>query len=63
VAVVGHSEESALHAGFDCLINCMPVSAPKAHVTGMTDGVIKMIADRVTGRLLGVHWSATGVRI
>ena len=34
----------------------MPVSAiPKAHVTGMTDGVIKMIADRDTGRLLGVH--------
>jgi mercuric reductase len=34
----------------------MPVSAiPKAHVTGMTDGVIKMIADRVTGRVLGVH--------
>ena len=56
VAMVGHSEESARHAGFDCIINCMPVSAiPKAHVTGMTDGVIKMIADRVTGRLLGVH--------
>ena len=56
VAMVGHSEDSALQAGFDCLVNCMPVSAiPKAHVTGMTDGVIKMIADRVTGRLLGVH--------
>ena len=56
VAMVGHSEESALKAGFDCIVNCMPVSAiPKAHVTGMTHGVIKMIADRVTGRLLGVH--------
>lgn len=56
VAMVGHSEESALQAGFDCLVNRMPVSAiPKAHVTGMTDGMIKMIADRVTGRLLGVH--------
>ena len=56
VAMVGHSEESALKAGFDCIVNCMPVSAiPKAHVTGMTNGVIKMIADRVTGRLLGVH--------
>ncbi len=34
----------------------MPVSAiPKAHVTGHTAGVIKMIADRSTGRLLGVH--------
>lgn len=56
VAMVGHTEESARQAGFDCLVNRMPVSAiPKAHVTGMTDGMIKMIADRGTGRLLGVH--------
>ena len=56
VAMVGHTEESAQQAGFDCIVNCMPASAiPKAHVTGMTDGVIKMIADRNTGRLLGVH--------
>lgn len=56
VAMVGHTEESAGQAGFDCIINCMPVSAiPKAHVTGMTGGVIKMIADRSTRRILGVH--------
>jgi mercuric reductase len=56
VAMVGHSETSARQAGFDCVINCMPVAAiPKAHVTGSTEGVIKMIADRVTGRILGVH--------
>jgi mercuric reductase len=56
VAMVGHSEESARQAGFDCIVNCIPVSSiPKAHVTGMTDGEIKMIADRVTGRILGVH--------
>lgn len=56
VAMVGHTEESARLAGFDCVVNCMPVSAiPKSHVTGMTDGVIKMIADRGTGRVLGVH--------
>jgi len=56
VALVGHTEESARQAGFDCVVNCMPVSAiPKAHVTGQTEGVIKMIADRGTGRLLGVH--------
>jgi len=56
VAMVGHSEESARQAGFDCIVNCIPARAiPKAHVTGMTDGVIKMIADRVTGRLLGIH--------
>jgi mercuric reductase len=56
VAMVGYSEESARQAGFDCVVNCMPVSAiPKAHVTGMTDGVIKMVAARDSGRLLGVH--------
>ena len=56
VATVGHSEESARQAGFDCIVNCMPVSAiPKAQVTGSTDGVIKMIADSASGRLLGVH--------
>ena len=56
VAMVGHSEEGARQAGFDCIVNCMPVSAiPKAHVTGATDGLIKMIADRVTGRILGIH--------
>ncbi|MBL0226064.1 MAG: mercury(II) reductase [Geobacteraceae bacterium] len=56
VAMVGHSEETARQAGFDYIVNCMPASViPKAHVTGMTDGVIKMVADRLTGRLLGVH--------
>ena len=56
VGMVGHTEESARQAGFDVAINTMPVSAiPKAHVTGHTVGVIKMIADRLTGRLLGVH--------
>lgn len=56
VGIVGHSEESAIQAGFDIMVNVIPVSAiPKAHVTGHTGGVIKMIADRVTGRLLGVH--------
>ncbi|HEX9024607.1 MAG TPA: NAD(P)/FAD-dependent oxidoreductase, partial [Geobacteraceae bacterium] len=56
VGVVGHGEESARQAGFDTVVHTMPVSAiPKAHVTGHTAGAIKMIADRNTGRLLGVH--------
>ncbi|MDD5286823.1 MAG: mercury(II) reductase [Desulfuromonadaceae bacterium] len=54
--MVGYSEANARQAGLDYVVNCMPVSMiPKAHVTGMTDGVIKMIADRDTGRLLGIH--------
>lgn len=56
VAMVGHGEQSAQQAGYETVINCLPVTAiPKAHVTGHTAGVIKMIADRATGRLLGVH--------
>lgn len=56
VGLVGHSEESALKAGLDVMVNVMPVSAiPKAHVTGHHAGVIKMVAERSTGRLLGVH--------
>ncbi len=56
VAMVGFSEQQARSAGFDCLVNVMPVSAiPKAHVINQPEGVIKMIADRVSGRLLGVH--------
>lgn len=53
---VGHSEESARQAGLDVMVNVMPVSAiPKAHVTGHDVGVIKMVAERSTRRLLGVH--------
>jgi len=38
------------------MTNTIPASAiPKAHVTGSTGGVIKMVADATTGRLLGVH--------
>lgn len=56
VAMVGHTEDSARQAGFNVVVNTMPAGAiPKAHVTGMRDGVIKMIADRDSGRLLGVH--------
>lgn len=56
VGVVGHTVESARQSGFDTISNSMPVSAiPKAHVTGHTKGIVKMVADRVTGRLLGVH--------
>ncbi len=55
-AMVGYSEEGARLAGFQIIVNTMPVNAiPKAHVTGMTSGVIKMIAEKESGRLLGVH--------
>ena len=56
IGLVGHTAESARQAGIDTVTNSLPVSAiPKAHVTGHTAGVITMVADRVTGRLVGVH--------
>lgn len=56
IGTVGHTEKSAREAGFDVVVNVMPVSAiPKAHVTGKRQGVIKMVADRVSGRIMGVH--------
>ncbi|MBC7963380.1 MAG: mercury(II) reductase [Steroidobacteraceae bacterium] len=56
IGCIGHTEESARLAGFNVVVNVMPVSAiPKAHVTGSRQGVIKMVADRFSGRILGVH--------
>ena len=55
-AMVGYTQDKAAREGIDHCVNCMPVSAiPKAHVTGTPDGVIKMIAERPSGRLLGIH--------
>ncbi|HEY6006753.1 MAG TPA: mercury(II) reductase, partial [Geobacteraceae bacterium] len=56
VGCVGHTEETARTAGFAVMTNTLPVAAiPKAHITGRTAGVIKMVADRESHRLLGVH--------
>lgn len=56
LGMVGHTEESARQAGFNVVINAIPAAAiPKAHVTFQTSGLIKMVADKDTGRLLGVH--------
>jgi mercuric reductase len=58
VGMAGHTEASATKAGYDTITNTMPVSAiPKAHVTGHMAGAIKIVADRKTRRLLGVHLS------
>ena len=56
IGIVGHTEASAREAGIDIMISILPVAAiPKAHITGNTAGIVKMIADAATGRLLGVH--------
>ncbi len=58
VGFVGHTEESARKAGYEIITNTLPVSAiPKAHVTGHTAGAIKILAEKGTRRLLGIHLS------
>ncbi len=56
LGMVGYTERSAAAAGHDVITNAMPVAAiPKAHVTGNRAGAIKMVAERGSRRLLGVH--------
>jgi mercuric reductase len=56
IGTVGYTEEGARQAGFAVVTSILPLEAiPKARVMGATAGVIKMVADRETGRLLGVH--------
>jgi mercuric reductase len=58
VGLVGFTEAAALEAGHDVMCNSIPASAiPKAHITGETFGAIKMVAEKKSGRLLGVHLS------
>jgi len=56
LGMVGYSEDDARKAGFQVITSILPArEIPKAHVTGSTSGLIKMIADKESGRLLGVH--------
>jgi mercuric reductase len=56
VGCVGYTEAAARVAGLAVMTNTLEVSAiPKAQVTGWSAGVIKMVADRESRRLLGVH--------
>ena len=56
IGTVGYSEEAALRAGFEVISHAIPASAiPKSHVTGALSGAIKMVAEKGSGRILGVH--------
>jgi mercuric reductase len=55
-ASIGYGEAAARKAGYSVAVNTIPAAAiPKAHVTGDTCGVVKIVADSTTGRILGVH--------
>ena len=59
VSSVGLTEEAAIKEGYDVIKTVFPVEyVPKARSIFKTEGVIKMIADKKTGRVLGVHMVA-----
>lgn len=56
VASVGHTEQSALDAGFDVKVGKFPFKASgKALASGDTTGLVKVIVDGTYGELLGCH--------
>jgi dihydrolipoamide dehydrogenase len=58
-AFVGLSLAQAKARGIDAIEAKMPMSIDaKAMITGETEGMIKMVADRATGRIIGVHFLA-----
>lgn len=60
VAVVGMTDEEAEAAGIMCECNTIPISAvPRAGAIRDTRGVIKMVLDRESRRVLGVSMLAT----
>lgn len=61
IAAVGLTEAQAIGAGFDVVTSVLPLAyVPRAIVNRDTRGLIKLVADRGTDRLLGVHALADG---
>jgi mercuric reductase len=61
IASVGMSETEAAQLGFACDCRVLPLSyVPRAIVNRDTRGVAKIVAERETGRVLGVHLLAEG---
>jgi dihydrolipoamide dehydrogenase len=56
IAVVGRSEEELKAAGVEYRVGKFPFTANgRARAMNHTDGFVKVLADRVTDRVLGVH--------
>jgi mercuric reductase len=56
VASVGLTEKEAHERGYSCACRTIPMSkVPKAVIIRDTRGLIKMVADASTGKILGVH--------
>lgn len=56
VATVGLTEEEAKELGIETVAGVCALKAnPRARCMGQTDGMVKVIGDKRTGRLLGMH--------
>lgn len=56
VAVVGFTEEEAKKLGIEVISGiCHLKAVPRARVSHETDGLIKVVGDKLTRRLLGMH--------
>ena len=56
---VGLTEEQAVKAGYDIEKAVFPISyTPKAQAIFKTEGLVKMIAEKETGKVLGIHMLA-----
>ena len=56
IAMAGLTEEAASNEGIDYEVGrCDFTRIPRAHIAGHTDGLLKLVFERSTRRLLGVH--------
>ncbi len=61
LASAGLTEEQALEQGVDCECRVLDLeNVPRAIVSRNTRGVVKLVAERGSGRVLGVHLLADG---
>lgn len=61
IAAVGMTEIEAITAGYSCECRVLPLDyVPRAIVNRDTRGLIKLVAEHDSGRLLGVHVIADG---
>jgi dihydrolipoamide dehydrogenase len=62
VGSIGYTEAEAKEAGFEVKTGRFPFTAlAKAIAIGETEGFAKVVADKATGQLLGVHLVGHGV--
>lgn len=59
LAAVGLTDAQAVDAGLECTCRVLPLAyVPRAIVNRDTRGVVKIVAEAGTGRVLGIHMAA-----